>query len=152
YNVGNTFYNEGKFQDAINAYRDALRKNPNDAEARHNLSLAMRKNRNEQKKPKDKEDKNNDDKNDQNQSNNEDQQKKEDKKDQNQLDSKSKRQDGNQGKEKPVPQETSQELSNKDIEKRKVDKMLENLAIEEMKTKSKVNNAKGKSRRISKPW
>jgi len=152
YNVGNTFYNEGKFQDAINAYRDALRKNPNDAEARHNLSMAMRKNRNEQKKPKDKEEKNNDDKNDQNQSINKDQQKKEDKKEQNQLDSKSKRQDRNQGKEKPVPQEKSQELSNKDIEKRKVDKMLENLAIEEMKTKSKVNNAKGKSRRISKPW
>ena len=62
YNVGNTFYNEGNYQDAINAYRDALRKNPNDAEARHNLSLAMRKNRNEQKNPKDKEDKNNDDK------------------------------------------------------------------------------------------
>ena len=152
YNVGNTFYNEGNYQDAINAYRDALRKNPNDAEARHNLSLAMRKNRNDKKKPKNKEDKNNDDKNDQNQLNKKDQQKKEDKKDEKQLDSKSKRQDGNQGQEKPVPQETSQELSNKDIEKRKVEKMLENLAIEEMKTKSKVNNAKGKSRRISKPW
>jgi len=41
YNMGNFFYLSGQTEDAIGAYREALLLNPEDANARHNLELAM---------------------------------------------------------------------------------------------------------------
>ena len=40
HNLGNTFMNEKNYQNAVNAYKDALRNNPNDEETRYNLALA----------------------------------------------------------------------------------------------------------------
>lgn len=42
YNLGNTFYNQGKTQEAIEAYKKSLLLNPKDDEARHNLAVALR--------------------------------------------------------------------------------------------------------------
>ena len=41
HNLGNTFMNEKKYQEAVEAYKNALRNNPNDDETRYNLALAM---------------------------------------------------------------------------------------------------------------
>jgi len=139
YNIGNTFYREDRYDDAINSFRDVLRKNPNDAQARHNLSLAMRKKAKKQQTPKNKK-----------------QKEKQNNKDQKQKDNGPKNQENTIESTKkniktPSEQQT-EEYTNKDIERRKIEKMLENLAIKEMKTKSKLNNARRKSRGISKPW
>jgi tetratricopeptide (TPR) repeat protein len=42
YNRGNALYKEGRLEDAIEAYKDALRINPADEDARYNLSAALR--------------------------------------------------------------------------------------------------------------
>ncbi|MBM3418077.1 MAG: tetratricopeptide repeat protein [Bacteroidetes bacterium] len=154
YNIGNTFYREGKYEDAINSYREVLRKNPNDAEARHNLSLAMRKKSKKQKEAKNR--------NKEEKENNKDQKQKESarkgqqEKNRNQKDKGSENQDDkieSTEENKQTPSELkTEESTNKDIERRKVEKILDNLAVKEMKTKSKLNNARRKSRRISKPW
>jgi Ca-activated chloride channel family protein len=41
YNLGNVHFNNQNWQAAIDAYQEALRLNPADADARHNLELAM---------------------------------------------------------------------------------------------------------------
>ncbi|HAV54019.1 MAG TPA: hypothetical protein DCX41_03680, partial [Aequorivita sp.] len=37
---GNTYMNEKKYTEAVEAYKNALRNNPNDDETRYNLALA----------------------------------------------------------------------------------------------------------------
>ena len=150
FNIGNTYFNEGNYEEAINSYREALKKNPNDKEARHNLSISMRKKSQKNNKAKgEKSSQNNtpakkDKKENSSQKNNES----------NQVPPVNGDQSGKENQKKTSngsgPDEN--QMSNKDIEKRRVDKMLENLALDEMKTKSKVNNAKVKNRRIAKPW
>jgi len=43
YNAGNALYEMGSYQDAIQSYIQALRLNPGDRDAKHNLELAWRK-------------------------------------------------------------------------------------------------------------
>ena len=41
YNLGNTFFQSQQFEEAIEAYKEALRLKPDDIEAKHNLELAL---------------------------------------------------------------------------------------------------------------
>lgn len=62
YNIGNTFMKEEKYREAINAYIDALKLNPQDQDAKFNLSYALKKLREQQQQQQqqqqDKQDKN----------------------------------------------------------------------------------------------
>jgi len=40
YNLGNTYMKENKFQESIDAYKNSLRLNPNDPDAKYNLEYA----------------------------------------------------------------------------------------------------------------
>lgn len=42
YNLGNTFFQQQNWAEAIEAYKEALRINPDDWDAKHNLELALR--------------------------------------------------------------------------------------------------------------
>ncbi len=42
YNRGDAFFREGRLPEAIDAYKDSLRINPNDQDAKYNLSVALR--------------------------------------------------------------------------------------------------------------
>jgi Ca-activated chloride channel family protein len=42
YNLGNTFFQKEEYETAIESYKEALRLNPNDLEAKENLELALR--------------------------------------------------------------------------------------------------------------
>lgn len=50
HNLGNARMKQKNYQGAIEAYKDALRENPNDDETRYNLSEAIRQQKEEQKK------------------------------------------------------------------------------------------------------
>ena len=54
---------EKKYDQAINAYKNALRRNPNDDETRYNLAVAQKNLKKEQQNQKDNKDKNKDKKN-----------------------------------------------------------------------------------------
>lgn len=41
YNLGNIYFEDGNFEGAVEAYKEALRFNPDDREAKHNLELAL---------------------------------------------------------------------------------------------------------------
>lgn len=62
HNLGNTYMKQKKYKEAVEAYKNALRNNPNDEQTRYNYALAKKM----MEQNKDKNDKNNkDDKNDQ---------------------------------------------------------------------------------------
>jgi tetratricopeptide (TPR) repeat protein len=65
YNLGNSFYKQEKLDQAIEAYKNALRNNPNDESARRNLVKAMTKKEKKDQQKKQQPPQNKDDQNDQ---------------------------------------------------------------------------------------
>jgi Ca-activated chloride channel homolog len=60
YNMGNALLQQRKFSESIDAYKNAIRNNPNNNSAKYNLNVALRKQKEEEKKnQKNKDDKNN---------------------------------------------------------------------------------------------
>ena len=55
YNLGNVFYKKGNYKEAIENYKLSLRKNPENQDAKYNLSQALRKKKNQEKESKNQE-------------------------------------------------------------------------------------------------
>ena len=56
HNLGNSFMRQEKYKEAVEAYKDALRNNPNDEETRYNLALAKKMLEEEQQQQEDQDD------------------------------------------------------------------------------------------------
>jgi Ca-activated chloride channel family protein len=83
YNVGNSYMKEQRYQDAVQSYVESLKLDPNDEDARYNLSYALEKLRQQQQQQQNKnQDRNNNKKN--NQQQNQDRQKNQQEKNQKQ--------------------------------------------------------------------
>lgn len=151
YNIGNTYMSERKWEDAISAYKQALRNNPQDADAKYNLSYAQAMLKKEQggggkdnKDNKDKDDKNKDkdnkDKNDKDKGD-KDKDKQQDKGEQD-KDNKDK-QDKDQQRPQPQPSKLSQQQA---------DQLLNALQQEEKKLQDKMQKEKGVPVKTDKDW
>jgi Ca-activated chloride channel family protein len=81
YNLGNAFFKKDKFKDAVGAYQRALTLDPHDSRAKWNLEIALKKQKDEEKKKQDK-DKDKQDKDNKDKKNDPDQKDKKDQKDQ----------------------------------------------------------------------
>lgn len=151
YNVGNTYMEEQKWQEAVDAYKQALRTNPQDADAKYNLSyaLAMMKKNGGGGGGKDKQDKNdkgNKDKQEQDKNGDKkDEQDKQDKKDQ-QQDQKD-QQDKEQDKQDQRPQPQPSKLSEQQAEQ-----LLNALQQEEKKLQDKMQKGKAAPVKVEKDW
>lgn len=133
YNLGNLAYNQQQYAQSIEMYKNALRENPEDNQARENLRLAqLKKQEQEQNKDKNKNDKK--DKKD----------KKEDKKDKNQ-DKEDKKEDNKQQQpQQPKPQEMSKE---------NMEQILQTMQNQEKATQEKVNAQKPQNvRKTGNQW
>ncbi|MCD6063420.1 MAG: tetratricopeptide repeat protein [Flavipsychrobacter sp.] len=151
YNVGNTYMEEKKWQEAVDAYKQALKNNPQDADAKYNLSyaLAMLKKNGGGGGGKDKQDKNDKgDKDKEQQDKNgdkKDEQDKQDKQDQ-QQDQKD-QQDKEQDKQDQRPQPQPSKLSEQQAEQ-----LLNALQQEEKKLQDKMQKGKGTPVKVEKDW
>lgn len=159
HNVGNTFMAEQKWEEAVNAYKQALRLDPTDADTKYNLAYAnamLKKNGGKDKnKDKNKKDQNKDNKD------NKDQDKKDqDKKDQDKKDGDKKDQDKKDGdkedkqdqgdkdkKEEQRPQGQPSKLS-----QQQADNLLNALRQEEKKLQDKKEKNKGVPVKMEKDW
>ena len=143
YNLGNTYMDERKWDDAINYYKQALRNNPQDADAKYNLSYALAMKKQEQDKNKDKKDdknKKDKDKKDQKDKDKKDQDKKDqDKKDQDKKD----QQDKQDQQQQPRPGKLTQQQA---------DQILNGLLQEEKNRQDKLQKAKGVPVKAEKDW
>jgi len=104
YNEGNVWFGKKKYEKAIEAYKNALRNNPGDEEARYNLALAQQKLKQQQKK--------NNKQNKKDQNKNKDQQKKDQQK-QNKSGDKNKKDQDKKGQDKKDQKGDKKDKKNK---------------------------------------
>ncbi|MEN9999730.1 MAG: hypothetical protein RI922_2720 [Bacteroidota bacterium] len=158
HNMGNSRLKSKDYNGAIDAYKEALRNNPNDEQTRYNLSEAIRRLKDEQQKNQ----KDNNQQNQQNQQNQNNQNNKNNQNNQNQQNSQS---SGGQGQKKQKQQSQGQSSkgggneqpgngNQSKLPNKTVERMLDNLMKAEAATKRKMNgNGSGASSTTSgKDW
>jgi len=131
YNIGNTYMSQQKWEDAVNAYKQTLRNNPGDMDAKYNLSYAeeMLKKKQQQDKDKQNKDKQNKDKQD---------------KDKNKQNDKDKKDDKNKDQQ---PQNQPNKMS-----QQQADNILNALEQDEKKLQEKMKAEKGSGVKMQKDW
>lgn len=147
YNLGNASLSQKKYQEAVNAYKNALRRNPSDMDAKTNLAYAQKKLEDQQKNDKNQnkdQDKNQKDKNkDQNKDKNNDRNKGDNDKNKDQNKDNNKNNQNNGNGQTPPPKITPQAT----------EQMLQAMQDKENQTQEKVKRAKAmKSRQKEKNW
>ena len=151
HNLGNTFMLEKKYDLAADAYKNALRNNPNDEETRYNYALAKRKKK-DNPPPKDNKKDNKSggqDKKPQPENNKND--KGNDKKDQDKNKGEDKKEDKGDGEKK---EDKSENPKPSGADKQRIDNILDAVNNAEKKVQDKVNAKKVKARPVSneKDW
>lgn len=177
HNLGNTFMNEKKYQEAVDSYKNALRNNPTDDETRYNLALAKKlleqqndgdgegdDKEKDEKQEDDKDSKDNKDKDDQ-KDKDEENKDKEDNKDQDKGDEKEDKDKGNEEDDKEKGDEEKDESKNKDPKDQKeeqkqqqpepgklspqqIKNLLQAMNNEEKKVQDKMNAKKQKGAKV----
>ena len=138
YNVGNSLLKAQKIKESIEEYKKSLKLNPNDQEAKYNLSYAleMLKNQDQQEKDKDKkEDKKEDQQKEQEQEKKDQQKDEQNKQDQ--------PKDNNKQKQQPQPQKISKE---------EAERILDALKENEKDLQKELRKIKGKRVKTDKDW
>lgn len=164
HNLGNIAMKEKQYGPAVEAYKNSLRKNPNDDETRYNLALAqklLKDQQNKDKKDDKKKDKKKDDKDKDKKDDKKDKDKKDDKKDEGEKDKDKKgdedkkedKKDGKgENKEDKKKQEPKPQPSK--LSPDQVKQLLEAMNNEENKTQKKMNAKKERGRKVKqdKDW
>jgi len=140
YNAGNTLFKQDKIEESIEAYKETLRLNPKDHDARYNLQLAKEKlkqqQQNQQQNP---------------QQQNRDQQNK-DQQQKNQNENKQQEQQPqNQQQDSQQQQQPRQAEQNK-IPKEQADRILEALRNNEKEIQKQIRKREGTKIRTEKDW
>ena len=152
HNLGNTFMLEKKYDLAADAYKNALRNNPNDEETRYNYALAKRKNK-DNPPPKDnkKDNKGGGGQDKKPQPENNKNEKGNDKKDQDKNKGEDKKEDKGDGEKK---EDKSENPKPSGADKQRIDNILDAVNNAEKKVQDKVNAKKVKARPVSneKDW
>ena len=152
YNKGNAHFWKKEYDKAIDSYKNALRMNPNDMDAKKNLALAQRMLQQQQqqqqkdKENQDKNNKNNDKQNEQNKDENQDEN--QDKQDPNQKG----KQDQNPQQQQQNLQQNPQQQSQQEMKKDQARQILQIMDDEERKVQQRLRKGKPKPSRSTKDW
>jgi len=143
HNLGNAYLQDKKYEEAVNAYKQGLKLNPNDRDSKYNLAYANAKLKEKNQ--------NQNNKNDQNKDNKQDQKDKQDNKDQKQDDQKKDGQGKGDQKDNKNQQQQGQQPK---LSKEAAEKLLQALQNEEQKTQEKMQKKQGKpvDVKIEKDW
>ncbi|MDR3679058.1 MAG: tetratricopeptide repeat protein [Flavipsychrobacter sp.] len=153
YNIGNTYMAEKKWEDAVNSYKQTLRNNPQDLDAKYNLSYAEQMLKKQQQqggggsKDQKKDDKKDKNKDKQNQKQNKDDKGKDKDKDKQNQDQQNKDNKDDKDKQDQQPQSQPSKLT-----QQQADQVLNALQNEEKKLQDKLNKEKGIPARMDKDW
>ena len=138
YNLGNSLFVQQKFKEALTCYRDAMRLNPEDKEAKYNYALTKEMLKQQQQQQQQQQDQNQD-QNQDNQQDKQDQQNKEDKEDKQDQQEKQDKQNQQQPNEQQISEQEQQA-------------MLEAIQAQEDKTQEKLKEKQGVIIRGGKNW
>ena len=146
YNLGNTLLQAKKIDENIVAYKNALKYNPGDMDAKYNLLYAMKlKKQQQQQQKKNKQGKNQNQQN-KNKQNKQNQQNKQNKEQQKQQQQNQQKQAQNQQQQKKNPQQQQPQPGK--ISKQDAERLLQALANDEKKVQAKVKKAKAQQKRV----
>ena len=176
HNLGNTFMNAKKYQEAVEAYKNALRNNPTDDETRYNLALAkemLEKNPPPEGGDDDMEDENNQDEENKDQNENKDDQGKDqegdegdEKENEDEGEEKDENQDGENKDDRGNPKDPNEQKDGEgeqpqqqkpvpgQLSPQQVKNLLEAMNNEEKKVQDKINARKQKGAKVksNKDW
>jgi tetratricopeptide (TPR) repeat protein len=150
HNIGNILMKKDLCKEALEAYKDALRNNPNDDETRYNLSLAKlcadEQNKNNEKKDDQKDDQQKDDQ--------KDDQQKDDQKDDQQKDNKQDQKNDNKNEQNDKKNNPSKDRGSAKLSPEQIKNLLKAMNNEENKVQAKINEKKQKGVKIvtEKDW
>lgn len=145
HNIGNSLLKAKKIKESIEAYKNALKINPNDMETKYNLSYALSLLNNKQNQQKNKQD-NQQNKKDQNKDNQNKNQKNQDKKDQNKQNQQNKPEQNQQAKQDNTKAQKNQ------ITKQEAERILQALKNNEKDIQKKLRRKTGKVVKTDKDW
>jgi tetratricopeptide (TPR) repeat protein len=150
HNIGNTFLEQKKYDDAIQNFKQALKYNPTSKETKYNLAYAqaMKQKQDQQQKENKEKKENNKDKQNKNKAQQEKDKKEQDKNEKEKQDEQNKNQDKNQdenekNKPKPMPSKLTKEQA---------DQLLNALNQEEKKLRAKKEKGNGQPVKLEKDW
>lgn len=156
HNIGNILMKNKQCQEAVEAYKNALRNDPNDDESRYNLALAkvcaeQQKDQNKDDQNKD-EDKKDDDQKDQDKK--DDQEKQQDQKDQGDQNKEDQDKDQNNKPKEDQQKENQQQPRPQQLSPQQIKNLLEAMNNQEQKTQEKMNaeKQKGVPVKTAKDW
>ena len=150
HNMGVTVHMRGEFEKAAEAYKEALRKNPSDEDARYNLAVIlhqMKNNQNQQNQQQEQQEEKQEEEQQQ-----QEQQQQEENKEQEQKEQEQQQQNND---EQQQQQQQQQSASEEENDKEKMEQMLKALLQDEKEIREKMEElekAKSKSRSIEKNW
>ncbi len=153
YNYGNSMLKAGKADEATAAYKQALRENPGNEEARYNLEYLRQKQQQDQNQDQNKDDKKDQDKQDQDKQDQENKDQQDQNKDEQEQD---KDQEQNQDQQQQNQQDQKQEQGKQNeqqaqkISKKDAERMLEALKNNEKKTLENLKKAKKQNAKVIK--
>lgn len=142
HNLGNSLVKEQKLEEAIEAYKNALRINPKDKDTRHNLAITHK-----QKQQQEKEQENKDEKDEQEQDKEEEN--KEEEKEKKEQEQSQENKEQQEEKKESKPEEKKEEMS-----KETAEKMLEAIQQKEKELQEELQKKKIKGKRVKvlKDW
>lgn len=147
YNLGNTLIKDNKLKESIEAYKNSLRLNPGNLEAKYNLAYAqdqLKKQEQEQQQQQQQEDQDNKQDKEQDDKQNKDKQG-DNNKEENQ-DQQDQQQDENQ--QNPDDQQNNKQEPQDKMSKQDAERLLQALAADEQDVQEKVKKAKASQRRV----
>jgi tetratricopeptide (TPR) repeat protein len=145
YNIGNSLLKSQKVKESIEEYKQSLKLNPDDQEAKYNLSYALELLKNQDQQQQDKQDKNQDQ--------NKDQDKNQDQNQQDQKEDQQKQQDQQQQNQKPEQDNKKQQQQQpQKISKEEAERILEALKDNEKDLQKELRKIKGRRVKTDKDW
>ena len=137
YNLGNSFLKSGKLKESIEAYKNSLRLDPGNMEAKYNLAFAQDRLKEQEQQQQQQQ------QNQQNQDQNKDQKNQEQDQDQNKDQEKKDDQKENENQDQQQPDKQQQSMSREDAER-----LLNAIANDEKEVQEKVKEAKAAKQRV----
>ena len=146
HNIGNSMLKNNKLEESIEAYKQALRYNPDDADTKHNLAWAMNMLQQQQQQQQQNQENQDQDQQEEDQQNSEQEQDQQEQQDQEQQQQQQDEQEGEQQEQKEQPRD---QISEEDARR-----MLEALQQDEQQLQEKLKKQKAKAQRIAvlKDW
>ena len=139
YNLGNNYLQQQKLTEAIDAYKDCLRINPMDEEARYNLSKAMSILDNQEQKPEEQENDDNSEQNDNEEDQNSGETDSPENED-NDSDSQNNNSESQNNSDQQKEEGDEQNLNNENLSKQEMERILDALEREEEKVQEEMKN------------